>query len=389
MKKGYHERREGCIMHGVMKKLAILILICFAIRFLANLGAGDAFDLLLRRLGESSGLVKSILSFELGTLQRSEASDLLVKDTKIPGNADNAKPELFVYEPEDSTLYPSESNDSPMPVTTDQPQSSPFTPSMATILAEYGPLPSPNLSGSDNTSPNISILNKTSFIFDIDSLLQEDMTISLDKDLPQILIIHTHSSEAYSDTGDSRTLDKNLSVVKIGDVLTEELESMGFNIIHDRAIYDYPSYSGSYSRSLESIENYLSQYPNIQIVIDLHRDSITQPDGSKYRTEVVTDGLSSAQAMLIIATGEAGLVHPNWNENFKLGLHLQKSMSDSYPGLARPLLLSGERYNQHAAPGSFLLEIGTDGNTIEEAILAVRLFALSAEPVFRDLIRTE
>jgi stage II sporulation protein P len=390
MKKGYHERREGGILHGVLKKVALLILICFGIRFLSNLGAGEAFDGLLRKLGENDGLVRSVLSFELGNLPERDVSESPDEGTGEPEVPADENPVLFTYEPDQSDFYPAESNDSPIPAPTAQPQNTPFSPSMAMILAEYGPLPSPNPPGQGQQALNIDVLNKTSYVFDIESLLKEDISIPLKKDSPQILIIHTHSSEAYSGTVESRTLDKNFNVVKVGDVLTEEFEAMGFSVIHDREIYDYPSYSGSYSRSLESVESYIAQYPNIQIVIDLHRDSITEVDGSKRRTEyITTDGLSSAQAMLIIATGEAGLEHPNWTENFKLGLHLQKSMADGYPGFARPLLLSSERYNQHAAPGSFLLEIGTDGNTIDEAILAVRLFALSAEPVFRGLIREE
>jgi stage II sporulation protein P len=339
-------------------------------------------------LGESSDLIRSVLSFELGRLpDKSAADEASGNDPDLSAGPEESAPALSAFVPDGALFYPGESTLSEAPEP--QPDASPlssYAPSLATILAEYGPLPSPASPNMNTALSDLEILNKTSYDLDLNAFLQAKPAISLLRDQPQILILHTHSSEAYSETADSRTLDKNLSVIKVGDVLTEEFEAMGFNVIHIRDIYDYPSYSGSYNRSLEAVTACLAQNPTIQIVIDLHRDALTQSDGSKYRTEYLLDDIVAAQVMLIIATGEAGLDHPNWNENFKLGLRLQKSMTECYPGLARPLVLSGERYNQHTAPGSFIIEVGTDGNSIDEAIRAVRLFAKSAEPVIAELI---
>ena len=155
----------------------------------------------------------------------------------------------------------------------------------------------------------IEVLNRTSHEIDINALLREAPAIELSADKPQVLIIHTHSSEAYSETSSSRTLDKDLNVIKVGKVLAEELRNQGLNVIHDTGIYDYPSYSGSYSRSLEAVKKYLNEYPEIQIVFDVHRDSMTLNDGSKYRTQYNLGEFSSAQVMLLVATGEAGLEH--------------------------------------------------------------------------------
>ena len=256
----------------------------------------------------------------------------------------------------------------------------------SSVIADDIVIPAPGPAQEQPETPAaIQVLNRTSYNIDIDSFLMETPAITLSADKPQVLIIHTHSSEAYCETSSSRTLDRDLNVMKVGAVLAEELTAQGINVIHDTGIYDYPSYSGSYSRSLEAVENYLEKHPSIQIVFDIHRDSITLGDGTKYRTLYTLGDFSSAQVMLLVATGEAGLNHPNWKENLKFGLRLQKSMEDSYPGLARPLCISGERYNQHTAPGSILIEIGTDGNSIDEAVNAARLFASAAGPVIKEL----
>lgn len=236
--------------------------------------------------------------------------------------------------------------------------------------------------------------NKTSYVIDTERLLSEPLSYTLQVGAPQVLILHTHGSEAYSQEGGayeesdtSRTLDKTKNVVHIGAVLTEELSARGLTVIHDSGLYDHPSYSGSYSRSLRTVEEYLRKYPTIKVIIDLHRDSATDENGEVYRTEYTApDGSSSAQVMLIAATGEAGLSFPDWEENLKLALRLQNSMERFYPGLARPILVSDQRYNQHMAPGYLLLEVGTDGNTLAEAETAVRFFSDCMADVLGEIV---
>ena len=40
----------------------------------------------------------------------------------------------------------------------------------------------------------------------------------------------------------------------------------------------------------------------------------------------------------------------------------------------RPLVLRNSRYNQHVTTGSLLVEMGAAGNSLDEALLAARLF---------------
>lgn len=245
---------------------------------------------------------------------------------------------------------------------------------------------------SENTS--VTITNKGSYDIDVQALLNEPLGISLDADAPQILIIHSHGSESYAPDGEdiyaptdpSRTEDKNYNVVRVGDELTEALTEQGFIVIHDRELYDYPSYNGSYTRSLEAIERYLAEYPSIKLVLDIHRDAVYLEDGSLYKTVCSVDGEAASQVMLCVGTDESGLNHPNWRENLKLALKLQQAMNEENSALARPVAILTGRYNQHATTGSLIVEVGYNGNTLQEALNAVRAFASAAGTVFDGLI---
>ena len=242
-------------------------------------------------------------------------------------------------------------------------------------------------------SGGMVIKNATSYNVDVSALLNEGCPIRLQADKPQILIIHTHSSEAYSpagldkyeDSGASRTQDNNYNVIRIGDELTKIFESCGLNVIHDRGVYDYPSYTGSYNRSGAAIEKYLSENPSIAIVIDLHRDALGSKDVT-YKTVATESGVCASQIMIFIGTDGSGLEHPRWRENLRFGLYLQNAVISEYPSLMRPVQLVSYRYNQHLTTGSMILEVGSNGNTLQEALAAIRLFGKAAGPALAVLV---
>ena len=223
--------------------------------------------------------------------------------------------------------------------------------------------------------------NDTYYDLDPLSLLAEGFDLSLPAEGYQILIIHTHATEAYTPAGediytpsdDYRTTDTAYSVVRVGEALTRALESYGLRVLHDASLYDYPSYNGSYSRSGAAVEEYLAAYPTIRLVIDLHRDAIG--DGNTiYKTVTEAEGVQAAQ-MLFVMGSDVNLENPNWQENLKLALTLQEAVQSRWETLMRPTTVCDYRYNQQLSPGSLLLEVGTAGNTLEEAINAVSLFA--------------
>ena len=202
---------------------------------------------------------------------------------------------------------------------------------------------------------------------------------------PQVLILHSHGSECYPPapgadilySGNHRSTDSRYNVVAAGDVMAEELEKAGIPVLHDRTLYDYPSYSGAYDRSLAAIETALTEYPSLRFILDVHRDAIEDAEGNEYKVLSETSEGSAAQLTLIVGSDGSGLPHPDWLENLRLAVALQNQIAGQEPTLMRPILLRKSRYNQHATTGSLLVEVGAAGNAPEEARLAARLFARS------------
>ena len=238
------------------------------------------------------------------------------------------------------------------------------------------------------------ISNSTDYPLSV-SDLQQPFAAHLSEDGPQILILHTHGSEAYTPAGDEtivwsgdhRTTDTRCNVVRVGDEMAEVFGQAGISVLHDRTLYDYPSYAGSYDRSLVAMQNYLKQYPSIRFILDVHRDAIEDGQGNQYKVVSAIDGEgTAAQLSIVVGSDGSGLTHPNWIENLRLAVAIQENILAKYPTLMRPVLLRNSRYNQHATAGSLLVEVGSAGNSPEEAVLAGRLFAermaevLNAQP---------
>lgn len=227
------------------------------------------------------------------------------------------------------------------------------------------------------------ISNSTDYPLSV-SELQQPFSARLTEEGPQILILHTHGSEGYTPAGDEkivwsgdhRTTDTRCNVVRVGDEMAEVFGQTGISVLHDRTLYDYPSYAGAYDRSLAAIQNYLKQYPSIQFILDIHRDAIEDGQGDQYKVVSSIDGIgTAAQLSIVVGSDGSGLTHPDWMENLRLAVAIQENILSRYPTLMRPVLLRNSRYNQHAAPGSLLVEVGSAGNSPEEAVLAGRLFA--------------
>lgn len=227
-----------------------------------------------------------------------------------------------------------------------------------------------------NTEINgVKIKNETSF--EINNLIL-DITKNINKE--NILIFHTHTCESYTpseqyqyeQTGNFRTTDLNYSVSRVGDELTNCLNTYGFKVTHDKTYHDYPAYSGSYTRSLFTVENILKTNSN-DIIIDLHRDAI----GSKsdYAPSVKIGDDVAAQLMFVIGTNGGGLYHPNWQSNLKFAIELQQKANELYPGLFKPVIVRNSRYNQHLGSAACIIEVGATGNTLEQCLTSMKYLA--------------
>lgn len=112
----------------------------------------------------------------------------------------------------------------------------------------------------------------------------------------------------------------------------------------------------------------LKKYPTIQIVLDVHRDAIIGSDGTSYAKKTEIDGEQVAQIMLVVGTNDMGLTHPDWKKHLTLAVQIQKNMLGIDSGLPRAIDLRRQRFNEHATPGSLLVEVGTSGNTLKQAL---------------------
>ncbi|MGI6264864.1 MAG: stage II sporulation protein P [Acutalibacteraceae bacterium] len=212
-------------------------------------------------------------------------------------------------------------------------------------------------------------------------------------DAPQVLIVHTHTTESYmdyysgyyNDSDVTRTKDAAHSVVAVGEEIAARLRDAGIGVIHDRTVHDSPQYTGAYDRAAQTIQKNLKAYPTIQVVLDIHRDAIMPDDTTKIKPTVTVDGRKAAQVMIIAGVvDDPDASHPHWRDNLRLALALQEGLATRYPGLARPLSAVASRYNEHLTRGSLLIEIGTDANTVAEAVYSGGLVGQTLAAVLAD-----
>ncbi len=243
----------------------------------------------------------------------------------------------------------------------------------------------------EKNSVSQSIKNETSYNIDIGALLEKSLEIELKHKEPEILIVHTHGSESYtqsekytySDSDYGRCQDLRYNVVRVGDELENELKKRGFKVVHDRTINDYPSYNNSYNKTLQIIENNMKKYPSVKCVFDVHRDAIVDENDNKIKFTTEINGEKVSQIMLVCGSDQLGLPNPNWEENLSLALKIQKALDDKYPGLMRPVNLRKERFNMHKTYGSLIFEVGTHGNTLDEALASIKYLADGIEKVLK------
>ncbi len=350
------------------------------------------------RLGESSAFVAAALQAELGPetwrdtpwnqlthwqqLALSESAFLQANSEPIAQlqAQPTESPENVLPEPPPAQLEDLE--ETPLPETTAAPED--ILP--RTFL--------PSESEGALATQGVYLYNRTGKTVDLAALAQTEVTLELPKDGPQVLIVHTHGSEAYTMDGTdiyqesdaSRTTNEAYNVVRIGDEMQTIFEDLGLSVVHDRTLYDYPQYSGAYGRSCEGIEAWLKEYPSIQIVLDVHRDALVGENGTVYKAVTEIDGEKTAQVMMIVGTDDLGQKHPHWQKNLSLAVRIQQVLDTRWPTAARPIMLRSSRFNQQLTQGSLLIEVGSHGNTLQEALRGARLFAKAAGEVLTNLM---
>ena len=218
----------------------------------------------------------------------------------------------------------------------------------------------------------VKIRNETSF-----EISENIMNNEIDIDKTTVTIFHTHTCESYTpsekypyeQTGNYRTTDLNYSVARVGDELEKYLKSYNFNVIHNKTYHDYPAYTGSYTRSKETVENLLKNNKS-DIIIDLHRDAIGSK--SNYDPSVKIGEDEVAKLMFVIGTNGGGLYHPQWQSNLQFAIKVQQKANEMYPGLLKPIIVRNSRYNQHLGKAACIIEVGATGNTLDQCLTSMK-----------------
>lgn len=254
----------------------------------------------------------------------------------------------------------------------------------------YTPIIPMDLSLSSYGSSYIN--NSTGYTPDVLALLQKNLRsdngyvpLSVSSS-PVVLIIHTHGTEGYSEDGalycendsdHARTSDARKSVVAVGEVVSEILNKNGIPTAHCKIMHDSVQYKDSYARAEETIRQYLEEYPTIKLVIDIHRDAIIKSSGEIVRPVTELGGEAAAQIMCVVGSSWEGDECPNWTNNLSLALKLRESLNGACENICRPVFLKGHTYNQEIAPYSLLIEVGSSGNSLEEAKRSAKLIGES------------
>lgn len=216
-----------------------------------------------------------------------------------------------------------------------------------------------------------SITSLTNDIFKPEELINKELGINKDASKPQILIFHTHSQEGFTD---SKAGDDTTTIVGVGDYLTQLLtEKYGYNVIHDRSVYDLVNgkldRSKAYTYAQEGIDKILKSNPSIEVVIDLHRDGVaetthlvTQVDGKQTAKLMFFNGLSYSN----INGNIDYLYNPFRTDNLAMSLQMHLLGEAYYPGLLRNIYINAYRYCLHLRGRSMLIEAGAQTNTQQE-----------------------
>lgn len=262
---------------------------------------------------------------------------------------------------------------------TEQPESIENTPQMKPL--EAVDKPTAHQSYENGT---LELSNETPYELNMEELLAMERVIPpadelyelYGEDAPLVLILHTHGTEAFSDSAanDYRSNDITKNIVSLGTVIADKLNSSGINTLHSTTMFDEDDFTMAYYNASIEIRKTLEQYPSISYIIDIHRDSI-ESDGVYIAPATEAPDGSTAQMMFVIGTDYGGSGHTTWRNNLSLAARLQTELNNNTPQLMRSINLRSASFNEQYSDGSLLLEIGACASSHEEVSRSAEKFA--------------
>ncbi len=363
--------------------------------------AAQSASLDLGTLTEGAALLSAMVSMPEGSLSLLEQrfSDQLDRDYYGPQQEDAAEPYVRPWTNPENQSSPvpnaaSRKEDLPQPASGERPPIQAPSPAADTdhpVEEAYrGEILQENMAGTaaDLISYGYGKLRNYTQVpgSQVLEIMEEGMNIHLeDTTEPQVLIFHTHATESFEpyDSPDYdlrsswRSIESDENMIAVGDALAKELADAGIGVIHDTTLHDYPSYNGSYERSAETIKGYLEQYPTIKVALDVHRDAIQREEDLIVKPVTEIDGKKAAQLMIITGSDDGTMNIPHWQENLRFAAQVQNAIETDWPHLTRPIFFCYRKYNMDLTTGSLLLEVGSQANTLEEAVYTAQLVGRS------------
>ena len=199
----------------------------------------------------------------------------------------------------------------------------------------------------------------TQYISDPDSAVVSD---------PIVYIYNTHQLESYNlDNYAEYNITPNVQMAAY--LLKGLLNKANISTLVETAnINDFLSlngwnYASSYKASRYYLEEAIKQNPNLQLIIDLHRDSI-----SREKSTITINDKNYAKVLFVVGTDYEG-----YENNLSLANTLNNMINSKYAGLSRGVITKGGAgvngvYNQDLSNKIVLIECGGNENTIDEVM---------------------
>ncbi|MBU5315797.1 stage II sporulation protein P [Clostridium bornimense] len=184
---------------------------------------------------------------------------------------------------------------------------------------------------------------------------------------PKVLIYHTHTGEAFVPYQAS-SRNENENIISVGEELTKELNRYNIDVVHDKTVND-GNYMAAYSASRETVRRNLATYNSFDIIIDLHRDAVS----NKGAVTGNINGVTLARPMFVYDTSV-----PNINENLRIVEGLRNIIDRDFPNLRRDDFVytsTSSKFNADLSTNSILIEMGSEASNLGEAKNTARIIA--------------
>lgn len=192
------------------------------------------------------------------------------------------------------------------------------------------------------------------------SVFNPNLKKPLNNSRPEVLLYHTHTTEAYAPSPKNDNNDEAYNVVGVGNELVKELEKYGISVIHDKTLHSL-NYDLCYNESGKTVQKYLNEYGNFKMIIDLHRDA--GPSKENITTNI--NGENLAKIMLVNSRNSK-----YYSQNAALADKMNKLATELFPGLFKGIRTVNrgiKAYNQGLNPNATLIEVGANTSEAKEA----------------------